>query len=116
MSRCFNPDLFIAGLPIETTSAELAEIFAGINIEMDFAELMRNRSMGRERMKTAIAFLRLKDKTKAEAAIDLLNGAERDGCKIVVRKYTPKPKATFRSPAHPWNAHYAGETETEAGQ
>jgi len=116
--RCFNPDLFLARLPIETTMTDVRKLLEGIHIEMDFCDVVRNRSMGRGPMETAIAFVRLKDKTKAEAAIEKLNGFVLDeNHTLSVRKYAPKPRASYRSPEHPtWSKHLAGETATEAAQ
>jgi hypothetical protein len=112
MEKCFKPDLFLAGLPINILPGKVREIFEGVHIETAYLQIVRRR--GLVMMPRAIAFVRLADSSKTEAAIEKLNNMLIGGHAITAAKYISPlaraPRAAFHSPEHPWS-----RAQAEAG-
>jgi RNA recognition motif-containing protein len=118
IANCFNPSLFLSGLPTDILPGKLRRLFEDAHIETAFVQILR-RNKGVP-MPYASAFIRLADVADTERAIEKLNGVEILGHPIAVRKYLPKAnrparRASFHSAPHPtWGKHVAGETEAGA--
>jgi hypothetical protein len=112
MEKCFKPDLFLAGLPIEILPGKVREIFEHVHIETSYVQIVRRK--GLVPLPRAIAFVRLADSSKTEAAIEQLNNMLIGGHAITVAKYLSPlaraPRASFHSPEHPWS-----RAQAEAG-
>lgn len=117
IANCYNPSIFVAGLPIDISAGKVRELFEGVHIETAYTQILRrNKGMS---LKFASALIRLADVADTEAAIKALHNVEVEGHPITVRKFLPKSnrpvRACFHSPINKvWTAHVAGETESEA--
>jgi hypothetical protein len=78
--KCINPDLFLAGLPIEIAPGKVRDIFEATHIPTAYTQIVRCK--GGEMMQRAVAFIRLADSTDTERAIEQLNGTLIDGHEI----------------------------------
>jgi hypothetical protein len=114
--RCFNPDLFLCGLPIGIAPGKLRECFESVHIPTDYTEVLREKHGAP--LREAMAFVRLADSADTERAVEALNGLEMGGHTIKVRAYIKKPRVSFSRPAPPtWQAHVEGRSsENEAAQ
>jgi len=118
MGVSYNPNLFLAGLPIGVTRAELLTMFEHANIEASFINIVRNKSG--VQMRRAIAFVRLTHPHDTDLAIKLLNRVKMADHEISVKRFVENSqrylaRAAFHSVPHPtWNVTEAAQREAGA--
>jgi len=78
--------LFVGGLPYETTSDELKELFSKIG-EVTAADVITDKFTGQGK---GFAFVEFADDANADKAIKELDGTEYNGRKIVVNEARPR--------------------------
>jgi cold-inducible RNA-binding protein len=76
--------LYVGGLPFETTKAEMEEMFAKFNPAS--VSLVTDKFTGRSR---GFGFVEIEDDSKADEAINELNGTEVGGRSLTVNEARP---------------------------
>jgi cold-inducible RNA-binding protein len=85
--------LFIGNLSFNVADAQLNELFAELNIQIENIRLMRDQSTGRSR---GFAFAELAPGVDMAAAIAQLNGKVLDGRPLTVNEARPQAQREFR--------------------
>ena len=120
MGVCYEPHLFLSGLPIGVSLNTLREMFSRAGCHAEFINIVRN-SHGKQ-MPRAIAFVRLLNSSDIEQAREKLHRVVMEGHEISVKKYSEqhrqKQGACYHGqPNKVWQAHVEGRTsEIEAAR
>jgi len=85
--------LFIGSLPYSTTDSQLSELFAQAGT-VESAQVITDRRSGRSK---GFAFVEMASDEEAQKAVEMLNGHELDGRKIVVNEARPMTERPPRS-------------------
>ena len=85
--------LFIGNLSFNVADAQLNELFAELNIQIENIRLMRDQTTGRSR---GFAFAELAPGVDMAAAITQLNGKVLDGRPLTVNEARPQAQREFR--------------------
>jgi len=85
--------LFIGNLSFNVADAQLNELFAELNIQIENIRLMRDQATGRSR---GFAFAELAPGVDMAAAISQLNGKVLDGRPLTVNEARPQAQREFR--------------------
>ena len=84
-------NIFIAGLSYQTNETDLKELFEEYGT-ISSAKIITDRNTGRSK---GYGFVEMDDEAEGQRAIEVLNGAERDGRTLTVsvaRPRTERPK------------------------
>lgn len=89
-----NKKLYVGGLSYDTTEEGLKEAFAQAGT-VESAAVISDRMSGRSK---GFGFVEMATEAEAQAAIEMFNGQELDGRKIIVNEARPmeeRPKRNF---------------------
>ena len=79
-------NIYVGNLPFQATEADLRSLFADYGT-VNSAAVITDRDTGRSR---GFGFIELADETRAEEAIDKLNGQDWDGRQLTVNEARPR--------------------------
>lgn len=81
-----NKKLYVGGLPYSTTADELKELFAKAGA-VETATIITDKMSGRSK---GFGFVEMADEDGAKAAIEMYNGQEIGGRKVIVSEARPQ--------------------------
>lgn len=84
--------LYVGSLPYSTTDAQLSELFAKAG-KVESAQVIVDKQSGRSK---GFGFVEMSSDEEAQKAVELLNGTEMEGRKIIVNEARPMSERPAR--------------------